>query len=1179
MNNDLLNAAIGNSLDFKATFNALPGCFMLIKPDAPDYTILAISDDLLQVTHLERPDVVGQNLFIVFPENQDLNAHTGLVNLKASLERVVRQKSTDRISVLRYQLHQSGESVQETYWSVTNKPFLNQQNELEYIIYQATDITRQVEADKKQQSLIEKEKTYDLFMQAPVAVCLVTGPDNRVEFANKEMLKLLDRSASMVGKPLFEVLPEIKNQGFPELINQVRTTGQPFFATEHPATLLINGKEAVGYYNFIYQPYFDTNVSLKNPAGVFMVAHNVTEQVLTRKNIEEVKDYLNFRNALFEAQNEVTPDGVLVVDKEGRMLLHNKLFVEIWKMPQEVIDSKNDQAALEHAMTQIADPEGYIARVKTLYAEKPESAYDELIFRDGRVVERYGKPIIADNGEYYGWAWYFRNITDRIRQEHKFRNVVEQSPDPILILKGEDLLLEVANQALLELWQVGPEALNQPFLHILPEMKDQGIDQLLLRVMHTGEGFHGYEMPFVFKRKSGIEETRYFNFNYQPYQEANGSITGILVIASDVTKEVTIKKHLLESESRFQNLVMSAPVAMAVFRGDNFIAEIVNDAYLPLVGKTREEFAGRPLFESLPEAREVLEPLAQELVRTGKRFPANEFEITLNRNGQPETCYFNSVWQPLYEPDGRINGFIVVAHDITGQVVARKRVEESEQQVRSFVESAPMPIGVYVGREMRIQFANKSIIDAWGKGKEVIGKLYSEVLPELANQGIFDQLNNVYTTGKPYHAKNQKIIFENNGELQTHYFNYSFTPLYHTNGSIYGVMNTAANVTDLIIAHQQIAAFAEEVKESEQRFRIMADAAPNLVWALHPDSSIRYVNKSFLDFLGISLDQFISENWMPYIHPEDLEPTIESITEAIRTNQLFAMELRMRRHDGNYRWLLSQGSPSYFPNGDLYGYVGSAIDITDLKEAKEALALQNVQLTRTNNDLDNFVYTASHDLRTPITNIEALSSLLKDELLDTNALNSDSENLLNRVIDSVHRFKRTLDDLTQISRLQKDLKDGLPVENLHIPEVYQEIIADLCHYHNCNPYVIHTNFQVSTISFSRKNFRSILYNLISNAIKYHAPDRPGVIEVNTFAENNVMVLQIKDNGLGMSKRQQEKLYTMFKRFHDHVEGTGIGLYMVKRIIENTGGFIFVNSEEGIGTEFKVYFKDNVVPIP
>ena len=164
------------------------------------------------------------------------------------------------------------------------------------------------------------------------------------------------------------------------------------------------------------------------------------------------------------------------------------------------------------------------------------------------------------------------------------------------------------------------------------------------------------------------------------------------------------------------------------------------------------------------------------MCRSGLPYRVNEFEIYLARNGKLDKCYFTGISNPYCKKDGTVDGFLSVAHKVTEQVEARQKIEESEQRTRSLVESAPFPIGVYVGREMRIQFANQSIKDVWGKGNDVEGRLYADVLPELAGQNIYEQLGQVFTTGVAFHARQQRVDLFVNGTLQPFYFNYSFTP-------------------------------------------------------------------------------------------------------------------------------------------------------------------------------------------------------------------------------------------------------------------------------------------------------------------------------------------------------------------------------------------------------------------
>ncbi|WP_026464285.1 PAS domain-containing sensor histidine kinase [Adhaeribacter aquaticus] len=295
---------------------------------------------------------------------------------------------------------------------------------------------------------------------------------------------------------------------------------------------------------------------------------------------------------------------------------------------------------------------------------------------------------------------------------------------------------------------------------------------------------------------------------------------------------------------------------------------------------------------------------------------------------------------------------------------------------------------------------------------------------------------------------------------------------------------------------------------------------------------------------------------------------------------VFEAEDWRKRKDGSLFWASIMLTPIFDEKGKHLGFTKITGDISKQKalqdklaeRQEDALELKNTELQKINFDLDNFIYSASHDLRSPITNIEALMVLLRADLEEVGCLNNETEEIITRVISSVDRVKQTISDLTDISRVQKNYCDDPGPELLDIKEIYEDIIVNLADPIKQKICSLQTDFQVHQLKFNRKNFRSILYNLISNAVKYQAPDRNCNITISTSLQEPYVLLQIIDNGLGISQHHQQQLYTMFKRFHDHVEGSGIGLYMVKRIIDNAGGKIEVKSAEGEGTTFNVYFK-------
>jgi light-regulated signal transduction histidine kinase (bacteriophytochrome) len=221
--------------------------------------------------------------------------------------------------------------------------------------------------------------------------------------------------------------------------------------------------------------------------------------------------------------------------------------------------------------------------------------------------------------------------------------------------------------------------------------------------------------------------------------------------------------------------------------------------------------------------------------------------------------------------------------------------------------------------------------------------------------------------------------------------------------------------------------------------------------------------------------------------------------------------------------------------------------------------------------LDNFIYTASHDLKAPINNIEGLMHMLKGKMGKKGWEDQSIEAIIDMIDASVLRFKRTVADLADISKVEKQMND--PCETVDIAGLISGILLDLqIAIEQSNARIELEVDACPQIVFSKINLRSILYNLISNAIKYRDSVRTPHITITCRQEEAYRVLSVADNGLGLKTSDENKIFGMFKRQHTHVEGTGVGLYIVKKIIENAGGKITVESKIGEGSLFQVYIK-------
>ena len=250
----------------------------------------------------------------------------------------------------------------------------------------------------------------------------------------------------------------------------------------------------------------------------------------------------------------------------------------------------------------------------------------------------------------------------------------------------------------------------------------------------------------------------------------------------------------------------------------------------------------------------------------------------------------------------------------------------------------------------------------------------------------------------------------------------------------------------------------------------------------------------------------------------------------------------------------------------IVGVASQAAIAIDNSRLFETISNKNTELLRINSDLDNFVYTASHDLKAPVLNIEGLLQALKL------SMEKEKHDQIGRIMEmmnvSVIKFKETIQALTEVARTNKNLDEK--VEEVDLEEILEDIRLSINEQIMEAGARIQPELDCSGLRFSKSNMRSILLNLITNAIKYRSPERLPLITICCKADNGRLVIKVKDNGLGIPESQLEKIFIMFKRYHTHTEGTGVGLYLVKRIVENYGGSIEVESTEGQGSTFIIY---------
>ncbi|WP_276484219.1 PAS domain-containing sensor histidine kinase [Paraflavitalea pollutisoli] len=663
---------------------------------------------------------------------------------------------------------------------------------------------------------------------------------------------------------------------------------------------------------------------------------------------------------------------------------------------------------------------------------------------------------------------------------------------------------------------------------------------------------------------------------------STGEYLGRGVTMRDLRPELASRKALQESEQRFRRMIEHAPIAMGVFKGDDLIVEVANAKLLNLWDK-KASVIGLPFVEALPEIRDQAFPaLMREVMRTGKAHYGSETLARLNRNGRIEDGYFNFVYAPFREGD-HITGVQVVASEVTAQVHTKKALEASEARFRNFIHSAPVPIALYTGREMRIQIANEAVLHTWNRDASVIGKTFREALPELKDTPWPGKLEQVYDTGNAFYAYEERVDLLNEGQLETFYFNFTYKPLYDGEDKIYGVINTAADVTKLVLARQ-------ELLQTQAQLTSAIESAQMATWRIDLQQQFAYFSSRLRHWFGFETEQINLPAGFEAIHPADRQRVLQHLQQAIEGDAAgYTDEYRVINQLNDTEYYIRVTSKIHRnEKGIAYELIGVAQDITDQKQMEfkleqlvqqrtEELSRANQHLQQSNEELEQFAYVASHDLQEPLRKIRIFSGMLMNHLQLQHGQEQHTQ-LLEKVISSAGRMSQLIMDLLNYSHISK--KEAL-FQQVDLNTVIQNVHEDFELLIRQKQAILHIE-RLPVIEAIPLQMNQLLYNLMGNALKFTHPDRIPTLRIQAWPAtpeliaatpgltgSNYWVITIADNGIGFEPGMSKLIFTIFQRLHprNKYEGTGIGLALCKRIVLTHGGIIEASSEPGEGSVF------------
>ncbi|MCX6213683.1 PAS domain-containing protein [Spirosoma sp.] len=842
------------------------------------------------------------------------------------------------------------------------------------------------------------------------------------------------------------------------------------------------------------------------------------------------------------------------------------------------------------------------------------------IGQDGltRWVQSTGRRYLDSAGQAVRFAGVIQDVTPQVearqqaqRQQRISEAITASSPD-LMYVFDLHYRFTYANQALLDMWgssweeAIGKGLLENGYEPWHARMHEREIDQ----VVATKQPIRG-EVSFPHATLG----KRIYDYVFAPVLNEQGEVEAVAGTTRDITDIRRAQERIQEGQRELLALFEESPVGLATIgANDQLVFEWANSFYAELVARPAHTLVGRPLLEALPELKDQgFDTMLKEVMATGIPFSAHEVAVTIRREAQLTTIYVDLAFQPRQGQKGEVTGLLVVVTDVTQLVISRQQIEESESKLRAILATAPAGIGVFVGRELVIENPNQTFIDIMGKGPHIVGKPLGEAVPELQREGqpVLQILDKVFTTGQPFISPVSLVTIELNGVLNENYYNISYSPICTAAGEVYAILTIAIDVTAQVKAQQALG-------QSEQHLQLLRDAVPAMIFYLDDQQRYQSYNTVFQDWFGVDQQEVLGKTVREFLGEAAYRQTEPHLARAY-AGQSERYELLAPSRMKQDRWLSIVYTPHTNQAGQVVGLIVLATDITPNKRveaelrgseeryrqlsaaleeqvrqrtlaltaANEALSTSNKELEETNSllnrsnaNLQQFAYVASHDLQEPLRKIQQFGDLLKTRYTDSTG---EAVVYLERMQLAASRMSTLIRDLLDYSRISTRRDKSAPV-------CLQTIVATVLNTLDWTIQQTGAQIQVDplpTLSGDASQLGQLFQNLLSNALKFSKPGVTSLIQIRSArvssadlpkaltphrAGHGYYRVDVVDNGIGFEEKYLDRIFQVFQRLHGKsaYAGTGIGLAICEKVVANHGGAITATSQSGQGATFSVY---------
>ncbi len=764
--------------------------------------------------------------------------------------------------------------------------------------------------------------------------------------------------------------------------------------------------------------------------------------------------------------------------------------------------------------------------------------------------------------------------------EEFLRRVIASSPDCIKILDlgGNLLAMTESSQRLLEIQDLTPH------LHTcwIDWWKGHAREEAILAVAEATHGGTGHFEAFA---ETFGGTPKWWDVTISPIMGADGQPEKLLSVSRDITRRKVAEQELAETRarnsatadaerSRLIEVFQRSPSFITILRGPEHIYELANAGYCRLVGRPAEAILQKPIREVLPElAGQGFFELLDRVYATGKPFVGNDVSVLLRSEpGQaPVEHFVDFIFQPTHAADGTIDGLFVHGVDWTQRKLAERELLQVAEQRRLALDSAQMGWWHVDLLEDRVYIDERfgAIFGVSGRElprTEVEAVIHPEDLEKVTaaaaaavhpdHPAPFSMEYRVVHAGGAMRWVQAKGKAHFEGEAAAH--------------RAVSLVGTAMDITEARAAQ-------DALRESEARFRQLADAMPQIVFAGGPDGHLDYYNQQWYDYTGLPHGSTGNEVWDTLLHPDDFQGTVDTYTAALRSGGLYEKEFRVKRAaDGEYRWFLGRARPIKDAAGNILRWFGTDTDIHDYKQ----LQAQNEQLLaseraarseaeRTSRMKDEFLATLSHKLRTPLNAVLGWTQVLRGDPANS----PDVEAGLATIERNARAQNEIIEDLLDMSRIISG-KVRLDVQRVDLAPIVEAAIETVRPAAEAKGIRLLPAIDPAArpVSGDPNRLQQVFWNLLSNAIKF--TPKGGRVQVILERINSHLEVSVIDSGEGIASEFLPHVFDRFRQADASTTrqhgGLGLGLAIVKQLVELHGGSVQVNSPgPGRGTTFSV----------